>query len=255
MISGRRLLPLLIGLLAFTAGANPVVISHASYLASEDLKILVGPDASTFEGDYVFRSAPSARFHDEKSPTSRFGVTLWIPESAGADEPDLARFLSTSPSHALAWIKPETRPLVDRVVALSMKVGGRPLPYETFSLFHFGERGVTKEMSRPGALMVSFSEDFDARLLKRGARLQLAYRQPHLREGASRRLFYVPFFYDLPPGHRTNDPAKYRITIRSEPGLQLRVLSEVEHRQLSDGSILVVPEHQRPIEVEILPSK
>ena len=234
-----------------TALANPSIIFHESYIESEDLTITVDGEYANFLGNFVFRSSRNAP-ENETELAACIEVPIWVPAHSDEVNGPIARFLATFPTKKLAWIKPETRPLVDEVIGLTIKAGDKLVPYKTFPSYAYGERGVSRAWTRQDVRCVYFREFFDSSSLKDGAKIVLTYRQPLIRVGEKRLLFYVPIFRNLSPELLRMNLKNYHITVQCSPGETLSATSELTYYAANSSHQLhVLPEHERAIEIEI----
>jgi len=224
---------------------------HESYIESEDLTIIVNGEYADFIGKFVFRSAPYAPGYNPKGP-GLILLPIWVPAHSDDPNSSIARFLAKFPTEMYAWIKPETRSLVDEVVGLTIKVEDKVLPYNRFSPWKYGSREIPRTWTRQDVLCVIFSEIFDSSSLKDGTKVVLTYRQPLIRTGEKRLLFYVPIFSNLTPEQIMKNRRNYCITVQCPSSEHLRATSELSYcAATSSNQLRILPENERAIEIEI----
>jgi hypothetical protein len=247
----HRALYLIAVLAAQTAIANPSILVHQAYIESEDLEISIDDDTASFVGNFVFRSAPYAPGHSEDG-AAVIQVPIWIPANCSDDKSALGRFLAMFPTNRLAWIKNDTKPLVDEVVGLTIKVSDKEVPYETFSPCAYGERSFPRAWARQDVRCLIFREFFDRSALRDGAKISLTYHQPLVRVGEKRMLFYVPIFRNLSYEEWRKHAKDYRIVVKCSSGEVLRATSELlYHTQPREDRLVIRPENEQAIEIDI----
>lgn len=243
-----------LGLIGFPVlgRSNPVPVHHQVYLASEDLAIAVDDDRATIVGHFTLRSAPHSSLHSPSSPI-HFSVPVWVPAPASKTSGDLGRFqslLSTTNRYVLA--EGADKRLADAVTGLSVRLDGEPLNWTTFSWRE--ERGSVEAndaLSVP-LYRVEFNYGIPPDRLADGGNLSLAYRQPLVRDGEDRWLYYVPYLPNLPSGEGSGNIEDYRIRVMTSKPARLEARSPLRHlADRTSNELVILPQDRKPILVQV----
>jgi len=237
------------------ASANPVVISHRVYIASEKLNVTISQREAKVSGSFLLASVANQDQLEHRSNV-RVQVSIWFPSSESAVDEKTKLFWRTFRPDVLNYLNEKNRPVLDEVIGLRVSIGKEPVKCETFSVFTTdgpSSDRLSKESHHDGFCCLVFHFEFGPALLKRSQSLSISYQQPLLSEGVAGRFVYVPFFHNLPKGATTVDIKKYSLTLKASPGTVVTISDSKQTKVLPDQSTELPLAHQVPIRAVAAP--
>lgn len=232
--------------------ANPLVITHPAYIASEELTVTLTTDAAQIDGKFRFKSA-AAKGSPEENASVRLMVPIWIPRKASQGDATVATMLDTFSLSSLNRMEGRTQEVWDSTIAFKLTISGKEIPVERFSIFDPASKNDWERLPAPllhkDFLVLCAWLDFSPKLLQGSPEVHIKYRQP-LRKGRSgSEFFYVPEFDDMPKEVTTADLKRYAMVLNSKTDSVW--LGDV--KMLAGQTARLPLSHHQPIKVLVTP--
>jgi hypothetical protein len=199
--------------------ANPVVITHQVYIASEELTVNLTSDAALIDGKFHFISAAKKGSPGEDASV-RLMVPIWIPRKASQGDATVATMLDTFSVSRLNLMEGRVREVWDSTIAFKLTIGGKEVPVERFSIFDPASKNDWERLPAPllhkDFLVLCAWLDFSPKVLQGSPEVHITYRQPLRKVKAAAEFIYVPEFHHMPEEVTTADLKRYAMVLNSK---------------------------------------
>lgn len=211
--------------------ANPIVMTHPIFIASERLTVTMGADAAQIEGRFHFQSAAKPNDFGRDSDV-RFEIPIWIPADAKHGDASISNFYKSFSTNQHNTLDETNRDAWNAAINLSFTVGKKTIPVSSFSTFDCSSKrakmSIPDEWLRDGYSCILATVYFPSALLRRDPEVTITYRQPLRKTRNASEFYYVPDFDNLPEGIKTSSLDQYSM-----------IMKNVAESRISLGTVLI----------------
>ena len=228
------------------------------YLDLENLAVSISSTNATFTGTFKFNEEgfiPSA-VRDDPQTRMLVQLPIWFPEKNSGDAL-VEKFWRTFPGGGTAFWN-EDSPLAKEVLedSIGLKILVSPSGLAKLAESYFiSERYLSRYVSEdPGFVRLEVGFHLPAEVTWKRIPVTISYHHPLVRTNGVGRLYYAPYFDNLPQSISTADTNRYAITIEATPDCSLTVTTGDQKFSVEGGHrITLAPKAGQPIRVTSKP--
>lgn len=202
--------------------ANPLMMTHPAYIASEELNVILTADAALIDGKFRFQPDNNKDTPGGRSPV-RVMIPLWFPAKSSQVDQTTAPLLDAVARGDLHENPGRFRDAWKNATGFKFTIANREVSVSDFSVYAPTTRHARKSMppywQHDGWIVICASVYFSPEQLHGLPEVRIRYRQPLRKTKAGAEFLYVPEFHYMPEGANTANLQRYAMALKSDTGV------------------------------------